>query len=133
MNEILRTIDRLWEGGEADRVDDGSARLIRPVQIGGKDGNAMVYTDAGEDLGFALIVFAKGGDNVTGIRCTEYRSVLVDSLGRFGRRGNIYADITTKGVRKAVPGVVKYIQPCADIMAVRADQRFSKRFVAQNR
>lgn len=125
--DILKTIDRLWLDGDADRVEDGSARLIRSVKIGGKDGQAMVYTDTD----FALIVFSKPVDGSPAK--SEYRNVLVDSMGHFGRRGNIYADITTKGVRKAVPGVRKYIQPCADIMAVRVDKRFVSRDYSEPR
>ncbi len=124
--DILKTIDRLWLDGTPDRTEDGSARLIRPVTIGGKPGTAMVYTT--ED--FALIVFAKPSSESKGK--TEYRNVLVDSFGTFGKRGHIYADITTtdkrgNSTRKAVPGVTKYIQPCADIMTARIDKRFVAR------
>lgn len=106
--------------GGADRTEDGSARLRRAVTIGGKSGEAMVYTEG--DL--ALLVFGTPGAGGK----TEYRNVLLDGAGEFGRRGQVYVDITdTQGVRRAVPGVAKYVQAAADIMT----QRTQKLFVAR--
>ncbi len=120
--DILQTIDYLELHGVADKTEDGSARLKRPVTVGGVQGDAMVYTNDS----FALIVFRKPVAGSPGK--SEYRSVLLDSFGAYGRRGGIYLDVTTatkagKVERKAVPGVKKYIQPCADVMAMRVDKR----------